>query len=70
MHSLSRVQSCFSDITNWRTSNKLMLNVDKTELLVLNACYRSGPPLESITVSRDVIHASHAAKNIYRGLVR
>ena len=26
MHSLSRVQSCISDITNWMTSNKLMLN--------------------------------------------
>ena len=67
MHSLSRVQSCISDITNWMTSNKLMLNGDKTELLVLNACHRSGPPLESITVGRDAIHASHAAKNIYWG---
>ena len=71
MHSLSRVQSCISDITNWMTSNKLMLiNSDKTELLVLNACPRPHSPLESITVGRDVIHASHAAKNIYRGLVR
>ena len=64
MHSLSRVQSYISDITNWMTLNKLMLNSDKTELLVLNACHRSRPPLESITVYRDVIHASHAAKNI------
>ena len=71
MHSLSRVQSCISDITNWMTSNKLMLiNSDKTELLVLNACHRPHSPLESITVGRDVIHASHAAKNIYRALVR
>ena len=45
-------------------TNKLMLNSDKTELLVLNACHRPRPPLESITVGRDVIHASHAAKNI------
>ena len=64
MHSLSLVQSCISDITNWMTSNKLMLNSDKTELLVFNACHRPRPPLESITVGRDVIHASHAAKNI------
>ena len=71
MHSLSRVQSCISDITNWMTSNKLMLiNSDKTELLVLNACHCPHSPLESITVGRDVIHASRAAKNIYRGLVR
>ena len=46
------------------TSDKLMLNSDKTELLVLNACHRPRPPLESITVGRDVIHASHAAKNV------
>ena len=70
MHSLSLVQSCISDITNWMTSNKLMLNSDKTELLVFNACHRLRPPMESITVGRDVIHSSHAAKNIYRGLVR
>ena len=70
MHSLSRVQSCISDITNWMTSNKLMLNSDKTEFLVLSACHRPHSPLESVTVGRDVIHASHAAKNIYRGLVR
>ena len=30
MHSLSRIQSCISDITNWMTANKLMLNSDKT----------------------------------------
>ena len=41
MHSLSRVQSCISDITNWMASNKLMLNSDKTEILVLNACHRA-----------------------------
>ena len=41
-----------------------MLNSDKTELLVLNACHRPLPPLESITVGFDVIHASHTAKNI------
>ena len=46
------------------TSNKLMLCSDKTELLVLNACHRPRPPLKSVTVDRDVIYASHAAKNI------
>ena len=41
-----------------------MLNHDKTELLVLNGCHRPRPPLESITVGGNLIHASHAAKNI------
>ena len=67
MHSLSRVQSCISDITNWMTSKKLMLNSDKTERLVLNACHRPLPPLESITVGRDVIYVSHVAKSIQLG---
>ena len=43
---------------------KLMLNSGKTELLVLNACHRPCPPLESITVGRNLMHASRAAKNI------
>ena len=64
MHSLSRVQSCVSDITNWMTSNKLMLKSYKTKLLLLNACHHPRPPLASITVGRNVICASHAAKNI------
>ena len=63
MHSLSRVQSWISDITNWMTSNKLMLNSDKTEFLLFNACH-CPRPLLSITVGRDVKHASHASKNI------
>ena len=41
-----------------------MLNSDKNELFVLNACHRPHPPLESITVGRNLIHVSHAAKNI------
>ena len=57
-------------MTNWMTSDNLMLYNNKTELLVLNACHHPRPPLESVTVGRDVIHASHAAKNIYRDLVR
>ena len=32
---ISRIESCLVDITNWMTTNKLKLNTDKTELLVL-----------------------------------
>ena len=40
-----------------------MLNSDKTEFLLFNACH-CPRPLLSITVGRDVKHASHASKNI------
>ena len=46
------------------STNKLMLNHDKTELLVLHAFYRPQPPLESILVCSDVIYSSNSAKNI------
>ena len=33
--SRSRVELCIRDVTQWMTANKLMLNHDKTELLIL-----------------------------------
>ena len=59
-----RIESCIHDVNNWMSANKLMLNHDKTELLVLLARYRPQPPLESIRVCSDVIYSSNSAKNI------
>ena len=42
----------------------LMVNHDKTELLVLLARYRAQLPIESIHVCSDVIYSSNSAKNI------
>ena len=64
---LSRVQSCISDITTELDDIK---QFDAEPLSRLNslcstpAWHRPRPPLESITVGCDAIHASHAAKNI------
>ena len=69
MYSLSRVQSCISDITNWMASNKLMLNSDKTEILMLNACHRAS----SFTVvyySSPWRDACFTCRKEHRGLVR
>ena len=44
--------------------NKLKLNGDKTELLVLTARHRPPPPLDSILIGADIIKASKSAKNI------
>ena len=59
-----RIESCVHDVNNWMSANKLMLNHDKTELLVLLARHRPQPPLESILVCSDVIYSSNSAKNI------
>ena len=59
-----RIESCIHDVNNWMSGNKLTLNHDKTELLVLHARHRSQPPLESILVCSDVIYSSNSAKDI------
>ena len=46
------------------TANKLLLNGDKTEFLVLNARHRPQPNIDSIQIDHDIIHASKSAKNI------
>ena len=62
--SKQRIESCIHDVNDWMPANRLMLNHDKTELLVLHACHRPQPPLESILVCSDVIYPSNSAKNI------
>ena len=37
---ISRTESSLVDITNWITNNKLKLNTDKTELLILYSRFR------------------------------
>ena len=34
-----RMDPCLADITNWMTCNKLILNPDKTDFLILNQKY-------------------------------
>ena len=53
-----RIKSCIHDMMSL---NKLMLNHDKTELLVLHARHRPQPPLESILVCSGVIYSSNSA---------
>ena len=59
----SLVSSC-KDIERWMTTNKLKLNNDKTELLVLNASYLLPTMLNSIYAGTELITASKSVKNI------
>ena len=70
MHSLSRVQSCISDITSWMTSNKLMLNSDKTEPLVLNASVLSSSSSTWVYYSWPWRDACFSCCKKHKGLVR
>ena len=49
------------DIDAWMTENKLKMNRDKTELVVLNASHRQPSPLTSISVCDEVISKSSVA---------
>ena len=61
---ISRIESCLMDITNWMTTNKLKLNTDKTELLILYSRFRLPPRLPSIKIGTDIIEPTNKARNI------
>ena len=59
---ISRIESCLVDITNWMTTNKLKLNTDKTELLILYSRFRLPPQL--LSIGTDIIKPTNKARNI------
>ena len=61
---ISQIESCLVDITNWMTTNKLKLNTDKTELLILYSRFRLPPRLPSIKIGTDIIKPTNKARNI------
>ena len=50
-----QAQLCVKDIGEWMLRNKLKLNQDKNELLVISSTYRPRPPLDYIRVGEEVI---------------
>ena len=59
-----QIETCVSEIDRWMTSNKLKLNNDKTEILVLTNPRRPRPPIESLEISNSSIALSTSARNI------
>ena len=57
------IEDCLRDIDAWMTVNMLKVNRDKTEQVVVNASYRSPPPLTSISVCDEVINKSPVVRN-------
>ena len=63
-YSAAQVESCVRDIDTWMSCNKLNLNRDKTELLVIRLNYRPRPSLDSILVGDHRVKRSDKARNI------
>ena len=61
---LVRIETCVREIDSWMVSNKLKLNGDKTDLLVINARHRPCPLIDHIDVSNFKIKPSDTASNI------
>ena len=55
---------CTRDISTWMKNNKLKLNDEKTDLLVLTARHRPQPPIDSIALGSEVICPSETVKNL------
>ena len=64
LQSKSLTERCIQEVQQWMVVNKLKLNGDKTDFLVLTARHRPPPPLDSILIGADIIKASKCAKNI------
>ncbi|CAB3997172.1 Hypothetical predicted protein, partial [Paramuricea clavata] len=60
----SCVEACLVDIMNWMSENKLKLNTDKTELLILSSKFRAEPIFPVLTVGSDIITPTPHARNI------
>ena len=61
---MARLYDCLADIDTWMTLNRLKLNKEKTELLVLYSRHRSPPAFASLKIGSEVILASHSTRNV------
>ena len=61
---LVRMETCVREIDSWMVSNKLTLNGNKTELLIINARHHPCPPIDHIDVSKFKIQPSETVSNI------
>ncbi|KAK7113027.1 hypothetical protein V1264_012392 [Littorina saxatilis] len=63
---IRRVQDCVDDVKRWMTCNKLKLNDDKTEVLLIHPKNKPLPPSvpSSISVGNSDIKLSSSARNL------
>ena len=60
-----KIESCISDLSNWMFNNKLKLNDDKTEFLLLGSKVQTSKLIKSdISVGDHIISSASVAKNL------
>ena len=62
--SKTKLINCVRDIDAWMLSNKLKLNRDKSEVLVISPIYRPHPILSSVDICNETVLSSTSAHNI------
>ena len=60
----AKLVNCVRDKDAWMLSNKLKLNKDKSEVLVISSSYRPRPPLSSVDICNETVSCSPSAHNI------
>ena len=60
----AKLVNCVWDMDAWMLSNKLKLNKDKSEVLVISSSYRPRPPLSSVNICDETVCCSSSARNI------
>ena len=58
------IERCILEIDHWMLVNRLKLNKDKTELLVISAKHLSMPVVQEISVVSETIRPSQKARNM------
>jgi len=59
-----QLETCLSEIDRWMTYNKLKLNKEKTEVLILSNSNRPNPQLDNLVISNSCVARSASARNI------
>ena len=60
----AQIEACAGEIDSWMRANKLKLNSDKSELLIISSKYRPRPTLDSITIGEYCVQSSSSARNL------
>ena len=61
---LSLLSNCVTDVKTWMTQNKLMLNDDKTEILLFNTADNEPTNMNHIAIGNEMVSLSTNARNL------
>ena len=60
----TNIEQCVRNIDNWMVINKLKLNQDKTDVVLISSRYRPRPPLDSLQIGNVTVVPSSSARNL------